>query len=954
MKNHLKIQVTKNKINETLDSLIGFLESEKDSLNQRGKEVQRELLLLKTNYHKYETDSRLNLVDNEKLQITRNNIIYRLLELIDELDLPIEKNIDFDSYIFCLYCIFEISKFENISLIQEQVKKAFQDNANNIIIYEKDGLTIKFKSFRAALATGKKLALFIKFFDYYKFGFECQPKSKLTITDNDLPLNFRKIAPKEYIELWTKNSVAEGVNEQIVKSEEGFGKIKIEDLNEFLLSDVQFEKRQKLLRQFAFIWLISDQLPIGSWGKSVTSWMDAVWREMPNYSPNQDMEIEGGFETSILNINLLFNVINPKDFFDSKIWNRFKGYLKNRFDKEAGGFGTKSSRRAGYYINHSVRHTSLAINFLIELSKSEYFTTNDFDSFIYRGIRYLFFDNNELTIEGRSKIEVIKADKRNPAMQFCLFWQIYEKLNNNEHIKGLFKKDELKLIKEIWENSQRKILNKVLEEEYDGNENAEKRSIPKLITPYGKFIRMETYTFLSTAMLIDGSMPIRIRNRYRMGIGKLIEDYLHRHNKENRYSPDPLRTHKRGIKSHFSENLATNLDLGCTAMLFRVLRSEDILEAIFGEQFPTWLDEVRFYLEEDLVQQFDRFLIAPELFEETNAGMLANLLFNDKRAILDKLIKPYLNQLDTLHKEKVSEMDVENFILDNLVKNNVGEIDTQIGIISLIYLLLKKRPKRYLEEKMGMDELNYIYWEKLDKTDLNHEITTFLTSKAYNYGIDAFINSHNGINKDPKNYQLSETRKYYINLLIDNLKSRIETKNQSKKTILDAACGTGDYSIELANRGFEVVGVDISNKMIQRAQSVYKNKNLTRNANFIVNDIKNLPLNWHNYFEGIICITAFQHIQSLYLEQVLSEFNRVLKPKGVLRIDFQLGRIRGFDPDLRFIEGYKDLKDIHSKINFKSHGFTVVNSNTWTLKKGRNSFKRPVPFDFVEMWLKKE
>lgn len=39
------------------------------------------------------------------------------------------------------------------------------------------------------------------------------------------------------------------------------------------------------------------------------------------------------------------------------------------------------------------------------------------------------------------------------------------------------------------------------------------------------------------------------------------------------------------------------------------------------------------------------------------------------------------------------------------------------------------------------------------------------------------------------------------------------------KTILDIGCGTGQFSIELANRGYSVVGVDLSSRMIEEANS---------------------------------------------------------------------------------------------------------------------------------------
>src|SRR4030065_1024204 len=57
--------------------------------------------------------------------------------------------------------------------------------------------------------------------------------------------------------------------------------------------------------------------------------------------------------------------------------------------------------------------------------------------------------------------------------------------------------------------------------------------------------------------------------------------------------------------------------------------------------------------------------------------------------------------------------------------------------------------------------------------------------------------------------------------------------------VLDAGCGTGNYTIELAKRGANVVGVDSSEEMLDRARG--KAQKTGTEATFQVANAMNLP-----------------------------------------------------------------------------------------------------------------
>jgi len=69
------------------------------------------------------------------------------------------------------------------------------------------------------------------------------------------------------------------------------------------------------------------------------------------------------------------------------------------------------------------------------------------------------------------------------------------------------------------------------------------------------------------------------------------------------------------------------------------------------------------------------------------------------------------------------------------------------------------------------------------------------------------------------------------------------------RRVIDLGCGSGGHSVELARRGYEVLGVDLSEEMIARARE--KASGLT-NASFMVADVR--KLDFREEFDAAIAI----------------------------------------------------------------------------------------------------
>jgi ubiquinone/menaquinone biosynthesis C-methylase UbiE len=114
----------------------------------------------------------------------------------------------------------------------------------------------------------------------------------------------------------------------------------------------------------------------------------------------------------------------------------------------------------------------------------------------------------------------------------------------------------------------------------------------------------------------------------------------------------------------------------------------------------------------------------------------------------------------------------------------------------------------------------------------------------------------------------------------------------AKSTVLDVACGTGEFERLLLDKNStqKIIGIDISEKML----NIARRKNQTySNVEFYQTSVNSLP--FQDYaFDVIVCANAFHYFEQPQI--ALAEIKRVLKPNGKLIIldwskDFLICRI---------------------------------------------------------------
>jgi len=101
------------------------------------------------------------------------------------------------------------------------------------------------------------------------------------------------------------------------------------------------------------------------------------------------------------------------------------------------------------------------------------------------------------------------------------------------------------------------------------------------------------------------------------------------------------------------------------------------------------------------------------------------------------------------------------------------------------------------------------------------------------------------------------------------------------KSILDVGCGNGRHSLELARRGYDVLGVDLSKSMLEQGRHVARSEKLT--VDFRHYDAR--KLDFQNQFDLAImlCEGAFWLMEEDAMDfLILSNIFNALKPGGKL------------------------------------------------------------------------
>ena len=162
---------------------------------------------------------------------------------------------------------------------------------------------------------------------------------------------------------------------------------------------------------------------------------------------------------------------------------------------------------------------------------------------------------------------------------------------------------------------------------------------------------------------------------------------------------------------------------------------------------------------------------------------------------------------------------------------------------------------------------------------------------------------------------------------------RIEWRNMLEwldpkegERILDIACGGGNLSLKIAEKGCEVYGIDISEKAINSAKRLAEREKIA--CEFEVGSAEDLPYP-DRYCDKVICSSSLEHFKDDI--KALKEMHRVLKPNGgvVLTTDSFTypvrDELREMHREIAYVVNYYTAETL--KERFEIAGFEMTRSN---------------------------
>jgi len=124
-----------------------------------------------------------------------------------------------------------------------------------------------------------------------------------------------------------------------------------------------------------------------------------------------------------------------------------------------------------------------------------------------------------------------------------------------------------------------------------------------------------------------------------------------------------------------------------------------------------------------------------------------------------------------------------------------------------------------------------------------------------------------------------EKMPWYNEKLDFDLEDELIARQLNNGIFLDLGTGPGTQAIELAKKGFVVVGSDIAETVIKRNKSMYENK--YQNIRFVVDNILESDFK-DNYFDYIFDRGCFHVFSEEDRPKYYNQIKRILKQKGIL------------------------------------------------------------------------
>jgi len=143
-----------------------------------------------------------------------------------------------------------------------------------------------------------------------------------------------------------------------------------------------------------------------------------------------------------------------------------------------------------------------------------------------------------------------------------------------------------------------------------------------------------------------------------------------------------------------------------------------------------------------------------------------------------------------------------------------------------------------------------------------------------------------------------------------------------KGKILDSGCGFGGMDIALAKRipGCEIIGIDLSDPLLDYANSSVSNTNLKNRLKFKKGDVQKIPFE-DNTFDVVFSVNMVHWVDDSIV--MLNEIKRVLKPNGYLFIkDLRRSWLGIFESEIKSAFSLNEAKKLIRQAKLRKGTFS--------------------------------
>lgn len=116
---------------------------------------------------------------------------------------------------------------------------------------------------------------------------------------------------------------------------------------------------------------------------------------------------------------------------------------------------------------------------------------------------------------------------------------------------------------------------------------------------------------------------------------------------------------------------------------------------------------------------------------------------------------------------------------------------------------------------------------------------------------------------------------------ITDLLELLDDHDIDPDNVLDVACGIGRHSIELATRGMQVEGIDLSADYIETARTRARRAGLSNRTTFTVSDMRELD-SLHNRLDIVLNWFAFGYFDDSINEEIAGRYHELVDDDGAL------------------------------------------------------------------------